>query len=368
MNILLVANTSYAGMGPYVASIVNSFEPENSIHFFLVEDNGNYYQKNIKKSLLPYCTFFLLRKNKFKTLINLTIRTKCVFHDQLKKTAEKHNIDGIHCLTSFHDAKFIEWFNKKGQFIFTVHDLVQHESRKAFYKEFRENVLFNRMMKCISESKNLVTNSSEQFKLLISKYSDKKIEKMAFPTLVTDNLINGNAPIVELSNEKDYILFFGRIEEYKGLKLLIDAYLSTNLKRKLVIAGKGDFDGKISHPKIIYLNRYIDDDEIKSLYDNALYVVYPYISATQSGVLSLASYFKKPILVSDINFFKETIGNSQCAVFFKSKDIDSLSKAIKTMEVSDLKIMSEESEKLYDNIYSSKNYKDSLMKFYTNLQ
>lgn len=367
-NILLVANTSYAGMGPYVASIVNSFEPEDGVRFFLVEDNGEYYQKNIKKELLPFCTFFRIKKNKIRTLINLTIQSKCLFHNQLKKEVEKYEINCVHCLTSFHDEKFVKWFNRRGRFIMTVHDLIQHESKKAFYKEFRENVLFKRMTRCISSSKYLVTNNSSQFEMLIDQFPDKKVAEMSFPTLVTDYILSGNAICVELSNEKDYILFFGRIEEYKGLKLLVEAYLSANPQRKLVIAGKGDFPGKITHPNIIYLNRYIDDSEIKALYENALYVVYPYISATQSGVLSLASFFKKPILVSDITFFKETIGNSKCAIFFKSGDVDSLSDAIKQMETSDFQRMSEASEKLYYDIYSSKNYKESLIRFYTTMQ
>lgn len=368
MNILLVANTSYAGMGPYVASIVNSFEPEDGIRLFLVEDNGEYYQKNIKKELLPFCTFFRLKKNKIKTLINLTIQLKCLFHNELKEEVERYDINCIHCLTSFHDVVFVKWFNRRGRFIMTVHDLIQHESKKAFYKEFRENVLFKRMKECILSSNYLITNSGSQYDILLSEYEDKEIERIPFPTLVTDSIMNGDTASPELSGERDYILFFGRIEEYKGLKLLVDAYLSANIQRKLVIAGKGDFYGKIPHPNIIYMNRYIDDKEIKSLYENAFYVVYPYISATQSGVVSLASYFKKPMLVSDIPFFKEALGDSHCAVFFRSQDVVSLSRAIMLMENSDLKSMAAESENLYKIVYSSKNYKDHLLKFYKSLK
>ena len=43
------------------------------------------------------------------------------------------------------------------------------------------------------------------------------------------------------------------------------------------------------------INRYIKDSEVAYLYQHAQCVVYPYISATQSGVLSLAFYYQTPV-------------------------------------------------------------------------
>lgn len=366
-HILLVANTSYAGMGPYVASIVNSFDPEDGIRFFLVEDESKYYSKNIKNSLLPYCIFFHKKESKLKTLLNLTIKPKSYFNNELKETVRKHDITHIHSLAAFFDTEFIKWFNKRGQFIMTVHDLKKHEAKKAKHKEFRDNVLFKRTFMCFRLSEILVTNSSSQYDALKSLYPQKKIFKFPFPTLVTNVIEHGDHICPELSNEEHYILFMGRIEEYKGLKFLVDAYVSMESHRKLIIAGKGDFSGKINHPNIIYINRYIKDDEIKYLYKNAAYVVYPYISATQSGVLSLATFFKKPIIVSDLPFFRETLGESACAIYVKPGDSSSLCNAMIEIEDFNLTNMAIDSYNLYNRIYSSKNYKTFLLNLYKNL-
>lgn len=73
----------------------------------------------------------------------------------------------------------------------------------------------------------------------------------------------------------------------------------------LVIAGNGTlpFERAVGEINVVMMNRYIKDTEIRYMYEQAACVVYPYISATQSGVLSLAFYFRTPTLTSDVPFF-----------------------------------------------------------------
>lgn len=363
-NILLLATTSYAGMGPYVASIINSFDANDNVCFFLVEDKDRYYSKNIKNELLSKCQIIQLNMNKFKTLANLTIHPKSYYGDTLRDACERFDIKTIHCLTPFFDVSFIKWFHQKGIFMTTVHDLHQHEFKKSLLKEFREKVLFKRIHKCILESKCLVTNSISQFQEIKHKFPDKKSYHFPFPTLITDTIANGSQICEEIKGVKDYILFFGRIEEYKGLSILIDAYISSGVKEKLVIAGKGEFAGKKESSNIIYIDRYITDEEIRPLYMNAKYIVYPYISATQSGVLSVASYFGKPMILSNVSFFKESIGNNQAAILFEAGNSSDLAVAMQRMNNADSVKMSNESNLLYKENYTTLSLKESLLKIY----
>lgn len=71
-------------------------------------------------------------------------------------------------------------------------------------------------------------------------------------------------------------------------------------------------------------NRYIADEEIRNLYEGAACVVYPYYSATQSGVLSLAFYFETPVICSDIPFFKAIIEKSQSGILFDNGNVEDL--------------------------------------------
>ena len=105
--------------------------------------------------------------------------------------------------------------------------------------------------------------------------------------------------------KNQFYLFFGRIDKYKGIGNLLSAYKDSNCEYPLVIAGNGklteDETFLCSECKnVLLINRYILDGEMKWLINNSMAVCLPYIEATQSGVIPLAYYYNKPVLVSDL--------------------------------------------------------------------
>ncbi|UKI44925.1 MAG: glycosyltransferase [Porphyromonadaceae bacterium] len=141
------------------------------------------------------------------------------------------------------------------------------------------------------------------------------------------------------------------------MDLLYRCYLehSDLHKHKLVLAGNGIyyFPRPTSKEGVIMINRFVDDKELADLFQKAAVVVYPYISATQSGVISIASFFKKPIVLSDVDYFKEVAENQPGATFFKKGDIDDMARAIKEALATRVS-----SEKIFTDVYSP----DSLTK------
>ena len=99
------------------------------------------------------------------------------------------------------------------------------------------------------------------------------------------------------------LLFFGRIIAYKGLDLLLDAY--GRLKAdypdlSLAIYGDGDIspyraalDGLAD---VTVENRYIGEEELRGVLEEADLVVLPYREASQSGVLVLAEAAGLPVV------------------------------------------------------------------------
>ena len=163
-----------------------------------------------------------------------------------------------------------------------------------------------------------------------------------------------------------YLLFFGRIEAYKGIEYLIRAFKRANLNEdvKLVIAGKGELNYSSKDEQIVYLNRYIKDEEIAHLYKNASCIVYPYISATQSGVLSLATYFNKPILSSNIPFFREILGSNYIG-YFEPANVDSLTKKIESFFIEENSFNANNfSLEIYNKVYSGNAIRDQLLNVY----
>lgn len=370
--ILLLATTSYAGMGPYVLSIINSVIKYDNISFFVIERDDQYFSRNIEKKY--QCKGIIKREptpSKLKTLISLITGARYSFSKEIIEYCKAKDIKIVHALNSLTDLSLVKVLSSNYNLLYTIHDLIPHEAKKAFYKVWRQNKLYSKINSAIEISQNLLTNSVAQFENLNFKYSSKNNFYIPFPSILTEEIKLGRKIPPELKNIGQYILFFGRIEEYKGISILISAFISAHLGSniKLIIAGKGDIQQKYTSNDIIYINRYIDDQEIAYLYKHAMIVVYPYISATQSGVLSIASFFKTPIITSDVPFFREVLGNDYIGLF-KNKDVSSLTIILKKfvrMNQQEKNILKEQLFSLYEKTYSDRYFNNKLINIYNRI-
>jgi glycosyltransferase involved in cell wall biosynthesis len=238
--------------------------------------------------------------------------------------------------------------------LYTVHDAVYHDykfnSPVAWLKDrliiaLPQQQLFNRTL-------NKVTNSHEQLDYITRHYPGHQVSYVPFPTLVNPAIDKGGLQVEELKHVADgYILFFGTVQHYKGVHLLCEAYRTHPelQSRALVIAGKGDlhFDGHVDGHDVIHINRFIDDSELRDLFTRAAVVVYPYTSATQSGVTSIAAYFGRTMVLSDLPFFTQTCSGAPGVEFFPSGDSKALAAAISRCLDS-----SASTTALYDQLYS----------------
>lgn len=137
----------------------------------------------------------------------------------------------------------------------------------------------------------------------------------------------------EVSSGEVHLLFFGNINKYKGIPVLLDAYEKAIKKvsnLKLTIAGRGNTDEymeQINRLKNVNLmNRFIKDEEVPELFlmPNTVTVL-PYIDATQSGVIPVAMEYLSPVIASDTGGLKEQLFDGELGCFFKAGDSDELS-------------------------------------------
>ena len=320
--ILFVASEFAPGMIPFAATVINTLAEDErfEVYAICVNSSRHSYTGIINGKAHP--RFIEYPESKMLKLIYKFWPFKII--ESIGKTRKDIKPDVIHFLTG--DFTLASYIRLKGndKFYYTVHDLHPHEVKTT---SLLEKLIFKDIVwgyrKCRDSISNLTTSSLSQLDELKKMYPRKKCKYTSFPTLVTPKIQNGNKIAPELKNIDNYILFFGSINEYKGVNLLIEAFekskISANMK--LVIAGKGmDYD--VHSKNVLKINRFIDDDEIASLFKHASLVVYPYISATMSGVLSIAYYFNKLILASDISFFKDNATDS--VLFFKAGDVKNL--------------------------------------------
>ena len=321
--ILFIATESAPGMIPYTSSVINALSKSNEFEIYaVVVNSGKRSYRNYLKGV-EHIEYIEYPRSKLLKLI-YKIYPARIIHT-IKRTAKTHKIDAIHLLTGDFSLFTYLLFNpQKEKFYYTIHDLYPHESKD---KGFCSYIFHKYLYWCTKNIRKIIphltTSSKSQYAVLCEKYPNKQIFFTHFPTLVTEEIKKGTMAVAELKNTSDYILFFGAVDHYKGVDILISAYNRhpESDKHKLVIAGLGNLD-KITEPNIIRLNRFIEDAEIRDLFTKAAIIVYPYRSATMSGVLSLAFYFRKKVVMSDVPFFKEYANRD--SLFFKAGNVEDL--------------------------------------------
>jgi D-inositol-3-phosphate glycosyltransferase len=203
--------------------------------------------------------------------------------------------------------------NKHTRIITILDNVIPHESRfgdKAFTKYFLKPVhAFISMSQSVADD--------------LMKF-DKVKPRDFNPHPLFDNF--GKAldkteakKILGLEPDKNYILFFGIIRDYKGLDLLLEAFAkcSNDLpETRLLIAGEY-YSNEEKYKKLIadlkleskikVVNSFIKDSEVNRYFSAADLVAQPYKHATQSGVTQIAYHFETPILVTNVGGLPEMV-------------------------------------------------------------
>lgn len=310
--ILFVATEPAAGMVTFASSIINCFH------------NANYdvWAITVSLSNCPYNTALDIGNKHIDFAFPNTAWGKLkhkVFpidlYKQIINIADNNNISNIHFLTGEYGFApfFSKKLNKKYNTIYTVHDLEPHpivskriSKNRLFRLFFHKMTLLN--LRFID---NIVSCSKTQCSLIQAMFPEKKVLYHVFPSLVTKVIANGTEKCPELVDIGKYILFFGYVGFHKGIHVLYNAFLDSKLvcEYKLVIAGRGSiyFDRREDERNIIRINRFIKDEELADLYKGASFVVYPYMQATMSGVLTIAHHFNRCCITSDLPYFQENV-------------------------------------------------------------
>ena len=145
---------------------------------------------------------------------------------------------------------------------------------------------------------NKIVILSDEFRTFVKERYKKKDKDVLTIPLTPFEIENSNNEIIEYhyDENKTNFLFYGRIEDYKGLDILSEAYKIVSEKFSevsLTIAGKGDFSKYASMygclPNVTIINRWIEPAEVRGLFESGKsIVVLPYKDATQSGIIGLA--------------------------------------------------------------------------------
>lgn len=136
------------------------------------------------------------------------------------------------------------------------------------------------------------------------------------------------------------VLFFGENRPSKGLDILVAAVKTLNdsgVSLRLVVAGRTaaahhrEVESLLSQVNdLVWLDRFIDDNEVKDLFLGATVVALPYRQfQAQSGVLHLAIAHAVPVVAADLGGMPEVIVPAGCGTVFQNGSIDALAGALR---------------------------------------
>lgn len=144
-----------------------------------------------------------------------------------------------------------------------------------------------------------------------------------------------------LGLKKRVILFFGYIREYKGLTTLLDA-MPDILKRvgndtSLLIVGefydkREKYDAQIQslgiaeHVKIV--SEFVPNEQVGRYFSVSDVVAMPYHSGTQSGILSIAYSFRKPVVITNVGGIAETVIEGETGFIVKPRNPSAIAEAV----------------------------------------
>lgn len=134
-------------------------------------------------------------------------------------------------------------------------------------------------------------------------------------------------------------LFFGRIEHYKGVDILLKAYKTLRDEKEdvaLYIVGNGDitsYQHLIEHTQDVHVfNRWIEDDEVGDFFNGeGVVLVLPYRDATQSGPAVIALEYGIPTIASNAGGLKEQVIHGKTGLLVEPENEEELYLAMRKL-------------------------------------
>lgn len=136
--------------------------------------------------------------------------------------------------------------------------------------------------------------------------------------------------------EAGNILFFGRMNHYKGLSVFIEAskkLAERDVRVRAIVAGRGpDLDRHrkdLSDATLFDVrDRFITRNELKELFRQSNVVVLPYLNGTQSGVGAMALGHGRPIVATRVGAIPELVSDGENGILVEPGDADALADAL----------------------------------------
>lgn len=399
MKILLINKYYYkkGGTETYTFGIKNMLEENgHDVAIFSMHDNKNNYSE--------YSDYFIenidFNKNKIKNSFKLIYSKEAC--EKLEKLINYYKPDICHVNLIYHHItpSVFHVLNKYNiPTVFTAHDYKIicpnykiwnnnrcHKCKNGKYincllSKCHKNSYINSMLMTIEAYTHKLIRSYENIDHIISpsKFMKNTLVDFGLDKSKITTIPNFLDSYMEKNNIKgqvigDYILYFGRLSEEKGIETFIKSkkYISHDIKYKII--GTGPMDKKIkeliSRDNItnVEMLGFLEGEHLIKAISNSLCVVIPSEWDEVFGLTVIESFInRKLVITSKQGAFPELIEEGKNGYMFNTgneKDLANKIDGIMNIDKNKLKNMQEEAHLSAKQKYSQENYYKSLINIY----
>ena len=229
-------------------------------------------------------------------------------------------------------------FSRKNGIVTTMHDMAVWDYPRAF--SLMKRIYFKFHARVSLKGATKIITVSEFSKNRISKILKIDNDKIfVVPSAISETIKTSTDINVQhkYNLPQKYILSLSTIEPRKNLKLLVESFaeISPKVNYDLVLVGRKGWGvdellSQLSNQERIHVTGYVDDEDIASLYKNAMCFVFPtaYEGFGLPPVEALA--MGTPVISSDAASMPEVLRHQ--AVYFKSGNKEELQDRLLNLE------------------------------------
>ena len=214
--------------------------------------------------------------------------------------------------------------------------------------------------RCIHDSKVKSLLGEVEARLYKGLGTYKKVDTVISPSTFLGDVLSHNVhlkdKIVTMHNfveypkksteqpTRDYVLFFGRYDIEKGIKVLLEAV--KNLPEiNFVFAGKGEYEAEINKYENIKNVGFQDPESMQRLIQNAKFTVFPSVWYENCPFSVIESIINgTPVIGANLGGVPELLENGKTGILYNADDSDELTKII-----AELWDASDKLQEMYEN-------------------
>lgn len=202
-----------------------------------------------------------------------------------------------------------------------IHEVIPHEGDK----QVKMVDLMNKAVVKLSD--NIVLRNQKYIDELVERYGIEK-ERVHYLELWR------RFPKFTEPRYTKRVLFFGRINPYKGVDNLLEiAKLCPKIHFDVIGRVDPQMQGIVKQlkmlPNVVVKSGYVSDEDMKDAFVNADWAIVPYNSASQSGVIIDAYKYSRPVIAFDVGAICEQVEDGKSGYLVEAGDSEKFAERLK---------------------------------------